>query len=104
MFHTKYMSVLMQVFIFTCPFCVHLDANHSQVGCTNAHAGAFLVASGLHCSHPLDGVDTHDGHSVAWDHAVTQIPGRGEGNGLNNPSCFFRFHTLALECALYRSQ
>lgn len=61
----------------TCSFRVHLDANHSQVGRTDAHAGTLLSAMGLHGGRLLDGVDTHNGHSVARDHAVTQIPGGG---------------------------
>lgn len=63
--------------MFTCTLCVHLDADHPQVGRTDPHTSAFLFAFGLRSSHLLDGVDTHDGHSVAWDHTVTQIPERG---------------------------
>lgn len=75
----------MQTFIFTCSFCVHLDADYSQVGCADAHTSALLFAFGLCSSHLLDGVDSHDGHSVSWDHTVTQIPDRGRNAQLAVP-------------------
>lgn len=69
----------MQAFVFTCPFCVHLDADNSQVGRANAYTGTSFLSFGLCGSHLLDGVDAHDGHSVAWDHTVAHIPERGGG-------------------------
>lgn len=75
MHHTH---VLMQN-LFTCAFCVHLDTDHSQIGRTNTHANPSLFAFGFWCSHLFDGVNTHDGHPVSWDHAVTQIPERQVG-------------------------
>lgn len=80
-------SVLLQK-PFTCTLSVHLDTNHSQIGCTDAHANTFLFAFGFRCSHLFDGVDTHDGHPVAWDHVVTQIPER---------KAFFFKHTTAVK-------
>lgn len=72
------MHILTQLFIFTCSFCVHLDSNDTQVGCANAHTSTLLLSFGLCSSHLFDGVDAHDGHSVAWDHTVTQVPEKRE--------------------------
>lgn len=64
------------MFIITGSFSVHLDANNTEVGGAEPHTSILLLPFGFCCSHLLNGVDAHYGHSVARDHTVTQVPER----------------------------
>lgn len=62
--------------MLTCSFSVHFNADHTQVRCSDAHTCALITTFGFGLSHLFDGVDAHDGYSVAWHYTVTQVPGR----------------------------
>lgn len=51
-----------------------MDAHHTQVRRPDAHAGRLVPPLSLGGHHLLDGIDAHDGHSVAGDDAITQVP------------------------------
>lgn len=62
--------------MLTCSFSIHFNADHTQVRCSDAHAGSLIATFGFGLSHLFDGVDAHHSYSVAWHYTVTQVPGR----------------------------